>query len=163
MPVPGRLALPNRPGPRPRTTGVNPHQQLDQHAPPHLLVELAQYCFELAHVIERPSMVSVSGARALCLDRAGAGGPRAAFLIGREFAHIHPPPEGSMHLALPADVAREVIEKGWGEPHPAAHLALIPPSVIMLYAPRDERELKVVIAVVTESYRFARGEGVLPA
>lgn len=108
-------------------------------------------------------MVSVSGARALCLDRASAGGPRHAFLIGFEFAHIHPPPDGSMHLALPPQVAREVVEKGWGEPHPATRLALSPPGIIMLYAPRDERELQIVTAIVAESYRYARGESAMPA
>ena len=128
-----------------------------------MLERLAHYCFSLPHVIERPSMISVPGARALCLDEAHATGPVTAFLIGREFAHVHPLPDGSMHLALPAGSAREVVEKGWGEPHPIARLGLIPAGVIMLYAPRDERDLEIVMNVVAESYRFARGEDAPPA
>jgi hypothetical protein len=33
-------------------------------------------------------------------------------MIGREFAHIHPVPDGSLHAALPPEVAEEAVEKG---------------------------------------------------
>jgi hypothetical protein len=33
-------------------------------------------------------------------------------MIGREFAHVHPPHDGSMHLMLPLEVARELTGKG---------------------------------------------------
>lgn len=43
----------------------------------------------------------------------------------------------------------EAIEAGWAEPHPIARLGLIPDTIVMLYAPRDENELDVVAGLVT--------------
>jgi hypothetical protein len=37
-----------------------------------------------------------------------------AFLIGREFAHVHPRYDGSMHMMLPPEAVDEVLAKGWG-------------------------------------------------
>ena len=80
-------------------------------------------------------------------------------MIGREFAHIHPMPDGSLHAALPPEVAREALEKGWAEQHPVARLGYIPENVVMIYAPRDEPELEVVLKLVEESRRYAGGNG----
>jgi len=66
-----------------------------------MVEELAQRVFALAGVEERPSAISVPGARALWLREELPTGPQEAFMIGREFAHIHPIPDGSLHAALP--------------------------------------------------------------
>lgn len=158
-----KLHLPRRPGPKPWTTQTNPHQQLDQHPTAELIESMAQRCFAFAHVVERPSLISVKGARALYLEPGVSTGPRAAFLIEREFAHLHPLPDGSMHLALPAEAAREVIDRGWGESHPVARMGLIPAGIIMVYAPRDANELEVVLHIVEASHCFALGQIELPA
>ena len=118
--------LPARGGARPRTTPSNPHTQLDQQPdddrPRRLLEErLAQ----LPDVVWRPSMISVPGARALTLPPEAAQGPPEAFMIGTEFAHLHPAPDHSLHLVLPPDVASRVIETGWAEQHPIARRGLI--------------------------------------
>lgn len=65
---------------------------------------------------EAKSLVSVPGARAFVLDEETAGRPPEAFQAGREFAHLHPEHDGSLHMTLPAEIASEVYEKGWGEP-----------------------------------------------
>ena len=80
-------------------------------------------------------------------------------MIGREFAHIHPMPDGSLHAALPPEVAEEAVEKGWAEQHPVARLGYIPENVVMIYAPRDEPELEIVLKLVEESRRYAGGNG----
>ncbi len=80
-------------------------------------------------------------------------------MIGREFAHIHPMPDGSLHAALPPEVAGEAVEKGWAEQHPVARLGYIPENVVMIYAPRDESELEIVLKLVEESRRYAGGNG----
>ena len=148
--------LAERRGPRPRTTTTNPHVQLEQNAPPEQWSELARRAFELADVEERPSLVSVPGARALWLREGIPAGPREAFMAGREFAHIHPLPEGSLHLALPPDLAREAIDKGWAEQHPVARLGHIPSTIVMVYGPRDAEELQTVLTLVKKSYEYAR-------
>jgi hypothetical protein len=155
----GGYELPPREGSRPRTTPTNPHTQLDQNPGPSLVLELARRAFALPDVEERPSAISVPGARALWLSEDVPAGPRKAFMIGREFAHIHPMPDGSLHAALPPEVAGEAVEKGWAEQHPVARLGYIPENVVMIYAPRDEPELEVVLKLVEESRRYAGGNG----
>ena len=132
--------------------------QLDQLPPPRIAAALAAALFALPDVREQPSAISVPGARALWLDPKDARGPREAFLVGREFAHLHPPPEGSLHAALPPPLDSEAIEAGWAEIHPVARLGLIPGNVVMLYAPRDEAEVTVVLGLVRAALAFARGD-----
>ena len=150
-------ALPDRRGPRPQTTPTNPHMQLDQLPPARVMASLAERLFALPGVREQPSAISVPGARALWLTPDTARGPREAFLVGREFAHLHPPPEGSLHAALPPSVASEAIVRGWAEIHPVARMGMIPENVVMLYAPRDEAETTVVLELVRSSLQYARG------
>jgi hypothetical protein len=118
---------------------------------------LTELLFKLPGVREQPSAISVPGARALWLEPNDARGPREAFLVGREFAHLHPSPEGSLHVALPASLASEAIERGWAEIHPVARLGLIPGNVVMVYAPRDDAEVAVVLGLVRSALEFARG------
>jgi hypothetical protein len=151
------LSLPRRAGDRPRTTPTNPHTQLDQQPPaPELVAELARRAFALPGVVEEPSRISVPGARALTLAAGEPAGPPEAFLIGREFAHLHPAPDHSLHAMLPPEAAAEAIEAGWAELHPVALMGLIPMTAVMLYAPRDEEELGVIESLVRASHAFAR-------
>jgi hypothetical protein len=154
----GARPLPDRRGPRPETTPTNPHMQLDQLPPTRVLAGLADLLFALPGVGEQPSAISVPGARALWLDPNDARGPREAFLVGREFAHVHPPPEGSLHVALPPSLVPEAIARGWAEIHPVARMGLIPGNVVMLYAPRDDAEVALVLRLVRAALAFARGE-----
>ena len=137
-------SLPARAGDRPRTTPTNPHTQLDQQ-PSDLrwVEELARRVLALPGVVEEPSRISVPGARALVLAPDEATGPPEAFLIDREFAHLHP-------------ALTEAVAAGWAEPHPMAREGLIAPTAVMLYAPRDEAEVDVVEALVRASHAFAR-------
>ncbi len=89
-----RKSLPQRSGARPRTKPTNPHTQLEQNPDRATVEELARRVFALPGVEERPSAISVPGARALWLSEDAPSGPREAFMIGREFAHIHPMPDG---------------------------------------------------------------------
>ena len=146
--------LPKRRGSRPTTTPTNPHTQLEQNPKREVVEELARRVFALPGVEERPSAISVPGARALWLREGVPAGPPEAFVIEREFAHIHPMPDGSLHAALPPEVAQEAIRKGWAEQHPVARM---PHNVVMVYAPRDAREIEVVTGLVAEAYRYAGG------
>ena len=78
-------------------------------------------------------------------------------MIEREFAHIHPMPDGSLHAALPPEVAQEAVEKGWAEQHPASRMGRMPQNVVMIYAPRVAEEIEVVAGLVAEAYRYAGG------
>jgi Family of unknown function (DUF5519) len=150
-------ALPKRSGSRPRTTHTNPHTQLEQNPEREVVEELAMRVFALPDAEERPSAISVPGARALWLREDVHAGPREAFMIGREFAHIHPMPDGSLHAALPPEVAQEAAEKGWAEQHPVARIGYLPHNVVMIYAPRNAEEIEIVAGLVVEAYRYAGG------
>jgi|SRR5215211_3764907 len=151
------LSLPTRTGDRPRTTPTNPHTQLDQQpTDPRWANELARRVFSLPGVVEEPSGISVPGARALVLAPGEPSGPPEAFLIDREFAHLHPAPDHSLHAMLPTEAVTAAVSAGWAEPHPAARRGLIPATAVMLYAPREEAELEAIEALVRASHAFAR-------
>jgi Family of unknown function (DUF5519) len=156
------FVLLSRAGERPRTTSSNPHQQQSQNPTPEVYALLLSKAFDFPHVERRPSAISVPGAQALWLSEAVAAGRPEAFLIGREFAHVHPPYDGSMHMMLPPDAVRELLGKGWGEPHPMARRGLIPATAVMVYAPRDAAEVDTVLQLLAASYRFACGDGPPP-
>ncbi len=91
-----------------------------------------------------------------------AQGPPEAFIIGTEFAHIHPLPDGSLHAALPPALAEEAITAGRGRDSPRRPPWLIPMNIVMLYAPRDAAELNVVLGLLRAGYELARAETAEP-
>lgn len=106
-------------------------------------------------VVGKPSEISVEGARALTLDGSTPGGPAEAFLVGREFCHIHAQGDFSLHATLPLPLAKAAERAGWAEPHFLVHSGQAPATVVMVYAPRDSLERDVVLRLVRASYEFA--------
>ena len=148
--------LPRRRGNRPTTTSTFPHSQLDQQPDdPTVRDELARRAFSLEGVVERDSIISVPGAKALVLADGRPAGPDEAFIRGREFAHFHPDPDWSLHLALPDAVADVAIDRGWAELHLIARTEELPGSVVLVYAPRDGDEAEAVWTLLRASHEFA--------
>jgi hypothetical protein len=153
-----QLDLPPRVGDRPGATTALPHSQLDQQ--PASTRDLDSVLAEAAtwpHVAIQPSRIAVEGSRALVLTDDAGTGPGEAFMIGREFCHGHAGGDSSLHAALPPPLARAAQEAGWGEPHYLVHTHQAPPSITLLYAPRDEAERDVILRLVRASYQFALG------
>ncbi|MEU4394727.1 phospholipase [Kribbella sp. NPDC023855] len=149
------MNLTSRSGPPPRTGPAIPHQQLDQISPVELQEELWSRMTTLAGTTTGPSGISFPDTRALHLRQDLARPSSEAFLIGTEFAHLHGPADGSLHACLPYDVAAEVIGHGWGELHPMARDGLRPPTLVMLFGPRDATELETIWQLVQLSHTFA--------
>jgi phospholipase/carboxylesterase len=143
--------LPRRHGPAPELTGPVPQGQTCQIAPIMLQEELWARMRALPYTYLADSLVSVTHARALFLADGIGDGPAGAFQDGREFAHLHPHHDGSLHLALPETVKDQVEESGWGVRHPTQ------PTEILIYGPRDRDELDTVFNLVEASYRYALG------
>ena len=143
------FALPTRQGESPRVTTGIPHIQLDQTASDDMIAELSEWAFSLDGVVEQPSRASLPGTSALTVS--GELPVRAeAMIVGREFAHIHPEANGgggSLHLRLPQDQAKEVVDKGWGVWHPFAVDGTLP-GLVMVYAPRSDEDLQVVKTII---------------
>lgn len=145
--------LPQRRGPRPRVSWSIPQQQLSDQAPAELQERLAAAVGALDGVSVGPSHISVPGARGFTTTD---GGTADDFLVPsvREFAHLHPSYDGSLHLALPPDLATDVVVHGWGQMHPLASTRLTA-GFVLVYGPRDEAELEVVLAIVAASHHRA--------
>lgn len=148
--------LPHRAGPRPDVSWTIPQQQLAQNAPAELQERLFEEVRRLSGVEVGASRISVPGARSFHLPE--GEGDQQAFLVPQvgEFAHLHPTYDGSLHLALPTDLAADLSAKGWGRPHMWAGTRLSP-GFVMVYGPRDEDELATVLSIVAASHAHATG------
>jgi hypothetical protein len=150
--------LPPRAGPRPRTSTDFPQCQLNQQPTDSRHVDaILGEALTWPAVLGEPSKISVEGARALTLSDSAAGGPAEAFMVGREFCHVHAQGDYSLHATLPAPLAHAAESAGWAEPHFLVHTGRTPATVVMVYAPRDEAERDVVLGLVRASYDFAAG------
>ena len=151
-----RPHLPLRAGSRPRTSTEFPHRQMDQQPGDsrHLDAILAE-ALTWPSVLGGPSAISVEGAHALTLDSSAAGGPPEAFMVDREFCHVHAQGDFSLHAALPLPLAAAAERAGWAEPHFLVQTGQASATVVMLYAPRDRAEHDVVLGLVRASYEFA--------
>ncbi|GHE06965.1 luciferase domain-containing protein [Klenkia taihuensis] len=153
--LPGGV-LPERAGNRPEVSPGIPQEQLSDRAPLALQEEVFRRVTALSGVHTGPSAISVPGARAFRVD---AGTPDTdAFIVPSygEFAHVHPGHDGSLHLALPPALAADLVSRGWGVAHPLAGVRLTP-GMTMLFGPRDDAELEVVVGVVATSHAWATG------
>jgi len=151
---------PNRQGERPQTTRPIPHQQLNQIAPVPLQQELKANINNLPGVALRITGSSLTGSEGWFLDASAAktGGP-TAFNVALEFGHSHTPTEGSTHMFLLPAYAQIVLDKSWGELHANTdQIAGTNSRYIMVYGPRDSRELSVVWLAIQASYAFATGQ-----
>lgn len=148
--------LPRRAGPPPDTTTVAPQHQRSQNAPADLQAALWTRIAALEGVTTAPAAVGAPGTRALLLDRDKAAGPDAAYLVPElgEFAHQHPEVDGSLHVALPADLAYDAIAKGWAVAHPLAGVR-VSAGMVLVPGPRDVAEIDIVGGIVAASHRFA--------
>ncbi|KZT53146.1 hypothetical protein CALCODRAFT_403457, partial [Calocera cornea HHB12733] len=79
-----------------------------------------------------------------------------AFSTPYEFVHVHAG-ESSMHLILAPLDAAEAVEKGWAVRFPLAGCGgwlWQPEGRVLVYAPRDEGELKVVEELVRAGWEY---------
>ncbi|EXJ93622.1 hypothetical protein A1O1_02014 [Capronia coronata CBS 617.96] len=88
-----------------------------------------------------------------------------------EISHIHATTDYSVHVVLSPRDAATVIRAGWGQLHGLAGLSVagitvLPKSYVLLYAPRNEDEVHVVMEIVRASIGYmtqTEMEGVKPA
>jgi hypothetical protein len=106
------ISVPQRLGAAPRTTLQNPQQQLEQIPDRSNYNAFRKMIEAWPDVIKAPSMRAPHGTIGLYLEPKEAKGPREAFLLETEFAHLHPLPDGSLHMVLPPDVHAAAISAG---------------------------------------------------
>lgn len=150
--------LPERPGPRVQTSGTVPHVQIGVEPVTAVNEEIYRRAFSLPGVEDRPTVVSLPGARGMWLNDDIALAHPETIVNGREFAHIHP--DGSLHAPLPFARALEVAEKGWGERHPWADEREGWDGLVMLFTPQSMDELDITWQLIVESYNYVTGQTV---
>ena len=145
-----------RQGLKPRIDPRYPCLQLEDCASHELRAQLLQLAETLEGVCVRQTMFSLTG-DALVLEEERAKGKPEAFVRGREFAIVRK--EGSVHLTLDPVWGQKVLQKRWAAIHPlASYMAgAIPPQSLILYAPRNEKELKTIWKIIQAAYTFACG------
>lgn len=144
---PATPVLPLRRGTRPATAVPTSD---NQNASPVLQDELDRRARGLPGVTPGSSCVSAPGARACYLASHAVAGPAGALLNSSEFGHLHPPADGSLHLALPPAARAQVTANAWGEPHPLS-------ATMLVFGPRDDDELEIVWSLVRISHAWATG------
>jgi phospholipase/carboxylesterase len=150
--------LPQRSGSRTQTSGRVPHVQIGVEPVPEINDELHRRAFALPDVENRPTIVSLPGARGMWLSDGVPLAHAEAIVSGREFAHIHP--DGSLHVPLPLERALEAVEKGWAERHPWADQRDGWEGLVMLFTPQSKAELEVIFQLIVESYNHVTGRTV---
>ncbi|KAK6227185.1 hypothetical protein QIS74_00740 [Colletotrichum tabaci] len=152
--------LPYRPGPRPQVAGIAPQRQLDQHGTvPHY--------HALRRTLERLAAGNPArfGTARSCLEKHGLGlfarHPVNVTCNG-EVCHVHDS-DHSLHMNLHPEDIREVLGKGWGQRHPLAWKGRllrmpVPEEFIMVYAPRDDHELKIVCRIIEAAIWYVVSE-----
>ncbi|KAJ4369227.1 hypothetical protein N0V83_006312 [Neocucurbitaria cava] len=147
-PVPQRQVT-QLPDPETREKLIARFQALGEAAQAKGLVDIKQSLYERRHA-------------ALFVSSTRAWHPVAQRSRG-EIAHVHAGLDGSIHVTLHPGDCKKVIEAAWGQRHGLAGVGSrkipgsLPVNYVLVYAPRDEAELDIVLAVVRASVAFMAG------
>lgn len=151
------MSIQSRPGPRPTVSTDGPQTQLTQMAAPAWWGRLVAAVFDIPSTREGHSQVSPASSRAVFLtDLVEELAPETSLAPGQrlEPVHLHGVHDTSLHLCLPRERGEEITRQGWAEPHQYEDFG----TEFLVYGPRDDDELSVVLDIIRESLAFARGE-----
>lgn len=151
-------ALLRRVGETPEVRGIAPQRQQTQKSSGKIYAHLVENIKGLA-ADSRNQLVE----RTSCFEKHSSGlfaSIPITRTCGGEICHAHPS-DGSMHMTMhPAD-ANYIIEKGWGERHPLARggwcRRFVPREFMLVYAPRSESEVDIVMRIVSASVWWISG------
>jgi len=151
--------LPQRTGQPPRLSVNLPCEQIEQASPPAVLSTLLNRLRQLPAITVTPYDHSryPEGTIALSLPEELARGQPEAFLDGTIFALVRP--DGSIELRLKPEWGEVVLQARWGTIHPLARYlsGIVPPQSLIIFAPRNEEEIEVVIRIVQSAAWYAQG------
>ncbi|KAF2120426.1 hypothetical protein BDV96DRAFT_485190 [Lophiotrema nucula] len=150
--------LHTRPGKRPLVQGIAPQRQRSQKSSADIYARLVRGLRALAKEPRNRLMERTS-----CFEKHSSGlfaSTPITRTCGGEICHAHPS-DGSLHMTLhPAD-AKLVLENRWGERHPLAKggwfRRFVPREFVLIYAPRSEEEVDVVLGIVAAGVWWVSG------
>jgi hypothetical protein len=146
--------LPIRKGKRPVTIRGPLHVQCSDNHHDRLLRELVKEVATWPGIDTIPSPAGSGELVSLRIEESLASQDSSNFIIGQEFARVlFGAP--TIYLTLPLSCAHWAIVRGWAEPHYSGSFGLMPPGVMVVYAPRDENEKAVCRSLFLISYHSA--------
>ena len=149
------MTLPNRETPIPETTNGVPHLQIGLTAVSALSEQLLSRVGQFPGVSLGETRISMPGVVGFQFDEGVSLARPDVIVGGREFAHLHA--DGSLHASLEPVVARAAIDAGWAVAHPWAMQRDGWEGFVMIYTPRTQNELNVVIQLVESSFSYVTG------
>ena len=152
--------LMKREGPTPRTTRGIPHKQFTATLIPELRDDLLRRVAALPNVRVAPTEVSLPGATGFKLDDQLELAHGEIIVGGREFGHVHP--DGSLHLSLSKQRAKDAILAGWAVLHPWSQVRPHWDGFVLIYTPRSQAEADVIFQLVVDSYNHITGRNIRP-
>jgi len=152
-----KLNIPTREGEAPEIGQVPPQLQYSDKSPRNIYKEFHDWMFNtFPKVRKEPTRISVPTSIAMWLDENEVVGHIDAFMPpagGREFTHLHL--DGSIHTVVDTDTEEEIIRKNWGVRHMYYNQGV---KEILVYAPRNQKELEILKLIVIKSYEYATGK-----
>lgn len=149
--------LPERQGEPPEVGQVPPQLQFSDKSPRDIYKKYHDWMFSaFPKVRKEATRISVSTSIAMWLDENEEVAHTDAFVPphgGREFTHLHL--DGSIHTVVATEIEDEIIAKKWGVRHMYYDRGV---KEVLIYAPRNEEELKLIKAIVTKSFEYATGK-----
>ncbi|CBX92569.1 hypothetical protein IAQ61_006042 [Plenodomus lingam] len=150
--------LPRRLGDRPVVRGIAPQRQQTEKSGEKVYARLVEKMKGLVADSKNQLIEQTS-----CFEKHSSGLFTTVPITracGGEICHAHPS-DGSMHMTMhPAD-ANLIIRKGWGERHPLARggwcRRFVPREFMLIYAPRDEAEVEIVLHIIAAAVWWASG------
>ncbi|PVH96433.1 hypothetical protein DM02DRAFT_599326 [Periconia macrospinosa] len=151
-------SLPARAGNRPLVQGIAPQRQRTEKSSMDVYKGLVS---GMRRLINDPANSLLE--RTSCFEKNSSGifsSEPITRTCGGEVCHAHPS-DGSMHMTLhPADV-KIILEKGWGERHPLARggwcRRFVPREFVLVYAPRNEKEIELVMDIISAAVWWVSG------
>jgi len=151
-------SLPARAGNRPLVQGIAPQRQRTEKSSMDVYKGLVS---GMRRLINDPANSLLE--RTSCFEKNSSGifsSEPITRTCGGEVCHAHPS-DGSMHMTLhPADV-KTILEKGWGERHPLARggwcRRFVPREFVLVYAPRNEKEIELVMDIISAAVWWVSG------
>jgi hypothetical protein len=147
-------SLPNRRGKRPVTIVSPLHVQCCDHGDGRALRDLVDEVIAWPDIEAAPLPVGNGALISFQVGEEVATGDPSVFITGREFGRVlFGAP--TIYLTLPLICAHWAVVRGWAEPHYSSGSGLVPPGVMVVYTPRDGREVAVCRSLFWISYNFS--------
>ncbi len=151
--------LPKRKGTKPVIAPFAvPHRQVDQHND-STVRELQKKIFDdqvanPAYNLQYKLSYLEKNSPGIFLKDSVSGNQTIVPISHAEVGHIHPT-DGSMHIILSPSDTKEVMEKGWGELHGLAGQGRAAKTYLMIYSPRNEKELGITRQILEAAVKYA--------